>query len=42
MIYQSIKHKAIDVYHNKIELVITSVSGVPQDTLVLWKNTTLI
>ena len=32
------KHEEIDVYHNKIELVITSVSGVPQDTVVIWKG----
>lgn len=33
--------KAIDVYRGKTELKITSVNGVPQDTVVVWKNTTL-
>lgn len=30
--------KAIDVYRNKTELEITSVNGVPRDTVVVWKN----
>lgn len=30
--------KAIDVYRGKTELEITSVNGVPKDTVVLWKN----
>ena len=29
---------AIDVYRNKTELEITSVNGVPRDTVVVWKN----
>lgn len=32
------KPKAIDVYRNKTELEITSVNGVPRDTLVVWKE----
>ena len=32
------KPKAIDVYRNKTELEITSVNGVPRDTVVVWKN----
>lgn len=30
--------KAIDVYRGKTELEITSVNGVPRDTVVVWKN----
>jgi hypothetical protein len=30
--------KAIDVYRNKTELEITSVNGVPRDTIVVWKG----
>lgn len=30
--------KAIDVYRGKTELEITSVNGVPKDTVVVWKN----
>lgn len=30
--------KAIDVYRNKTELEITSINGVPRDTVVVWKN----
>ena len=30
--------KAIDVYRGKTELEITSVNGVPTDTVVVWKN----
>lgn len=30
--------RAIDVYRNKTELEITSVNGVPRDTIVVWKN----
>ena len=29
---------ALDVYRGKTELKITSVNGVPQDTVVVWKN----
>lgn len=29
---------AIDVYRNKTELEITSVNGVPTDTVVVWKD----
>lgn len=29
---------AIDVYRGKTELEITSVNGVPRDTVVVWKN----
>lgn len=29
---------AMDVYRGKTELKITSVNGVPQDTVVVWKN----
>ena len=29
---------AIDVYRNKTELEITSVNGVPRDTVVVWKG----
>ena len=32
------KPEAIDVYRNKTELEITSVNGVPRDTVVVWKN----
>ncbi len=32
------KPKAIDVYRNKTKLEITSVNGVPRDTVVVWKN----
>lgn len=32
------KPKAIDVYRNKTELEITSVNGVPRDTVVVWKG----
>ena len=32
------KPNAIDVYRNKTELEITSVNGVPQDTVVVWKE----
>lgn len=32
------KPKAIDVYRNKTELEITSVNGVPRDTVVVWKS----
>lgn len=31
------KPQAIDVYRNKTELEITSVNGVPRDTVVVWK-----
>lgn len=30
--------QAIDVYRNKTELEITSINGVPQDTVVVWKG----
>ena len=30
--------QAIDVYRGKTELEITSVNGVPQDTVVVWKK----
>ena len=30
--------RAIDVYRDKTELEITSVNGVPTDTVVVWKN----
>jgi hypothetical protein len=30
--------RAIDVYRNKTKLSITSVDGVPTDTIVVWKN----
>lgn len=30
--------QAIDVYRNKTELEITSVNGVPRDTVVVWKS----
>ena len=30
--------KAIDVYRDKTELRITSVNGVPTDTVVVWKG----
>ncbi len=30
--------QAIDVYCGKTELEITSVNGVPQDTVVIWKK----
>lgn len=33
-----IKPKAIDVYRGKTELEITSVNGVPVDTVVIWKE----
>lgn len=29
---------ALDVYRNKTELEITSVNGVPTDTVVVWKD----
>lgn len=29
---------ALDVYRNRTELRITSVNGVPQDTVVVYKN----
>lgn len=29
---------AIDVYRNRTELEITSVNGVPTDTVVVWKD----
>lgn len=32
------KPNAIDVYRNKTELEITSVNGIPIDTVVVWKN----
>ena len=32
------KPKAIDVYRNKTEVEITSVNGVPRDTVVVWKS----
>lgn len=32
------KPRAIDVYRNKTELEITSVNGVPRDTVVVWKE----
>lgn len=32
------KPKAIDVYRNKTELEITSVNGIPRDTVVVWKG----
>lgn len=32
------KPHAIDVYRNKTELEITSVNGVPTDTVVVWKG----
>ena len=44
MIYNISKEpepKAIDVYRNKTELEITSVNGVPQDTIVVWKNSSV-
>ena len=30
--------KPIDVYRGKTELEIHSINGIPQDTLVIWKN----
>lgn len=33
-----IKPKAIDVYRGKTELEVTSVNGVPVDTVVVWKK----
>ena len=30
--------RAIDVYRGKTRLQITSVDGVPTDTIVVWKN----
>jgi hypothetical protein len=30
--------RAIDVYRNKTELEITSVNGIPRDTVVVWKG----
>ena len=30
--------RAIDVYRDKTRLQITSVDGVPTDTMVVWKN----
>lgn len=30
--------KAIDVYRDKTKMSITSVDGVPTDTIVVWKN----
>ena len=30
--------RAIDVYRGKTELEITSINGVPQDTVVVWKK----
>ena len=30
--------RAIDVYRDKTRLQITSVDGVPTDTIVVWKN----
>ena len=32
--------RAIDVYRDKTRLQITSVNGVPTDTVVVWKNRT--
>ena len=32
------KPNAIDVYRNKTELEITSINGVPKDTVVVWKG----
>lgn len=32
------KPRAIDVYRNKTELEITSVNGIPRDTVVVWKE----
>ena len=32
----------IDVYRGKTTLKISYMDSIPQDTLVLWKNTTLI
>jgi hypothetical protein len=32
--------KAIDVYRGKTTLKISYMDSIPQDTLVLWKNTT--
>ena len=29
---------AMDVYRGRTELEITSVNGVPRDTVVVWKN----
>lgn len=29
---------AMDVYRGKTELEITSINGVPRDTVVVWKN----
>ena len=29
---------AIDVYRGKTELEIHSINGIPQDTVVVWKN----
>lgn len=37
-ISNEVKPKAIDVYRNKTELDITSVNGVPRDTVVVWKG----
>ena len=37
-ISEETKPKAIDVYRNKTELEITSVNGVPRDTVVVWKS----
>ena len=34
----SIMPRAIDVYRDKTRLQITSVDGVPTDTMVVWKN----
>lgn len=32
----------LDIYHVKTELEINSTNGIQQDTVVVWKNTTLI
>lgn len=37
-ISEELKPQAIDVYRNKTELEITSVNGVPRDTVVVWKE----
>lgn len=38
LMIKGIKPKAIDVYRGKTELNITSVNGVPTDTVVVWKE----
>ena len=39
---ESKQPKPIDVYRGKTTLKIYYIDSIPQDTLVLWKNTTLI